>query len=150
MDHHGVVEIEGVGRGDGGEAESEQGQRIGEPGKGYHKGEARDLGGGVSGDFLGTDDPGRGGLIDGGGCRAQGAVMKLSDIRAHLHKAPFRPLTVRLTSGRTHVVEHPDYLLVPPVGDSFLIVGKTGDFHHIDADQVEEIEVAKGARKVKG
>ena len=73
--------------------------------------------------------------------------MKLSEIRDHLHKAPFRPVVVRLTSGRLHRVDHPDYLLLPPVGDSFLIVSKEGDFHHIDADQVEEIQVARSKRR---
>ncbi len=87
------------------------------------------------------------GRIDGGGARGQGGPVKLSEIRGHLRQSPFRPVVVRLTSGRTHRVDHPDYLFVPPVGESFLIVGKEGDFHHIDAGQVEEIEVSKARRK---
>ncbi|MBL9129457.1 MAG: hypothetical protein JNL97_17530 [Verrucomicrobiales bacterium] len=76
--------------------------------------------------------------------------MKLSEIRSHLHKTPFRPVVVRMASGRHHRVDHPDYLFVPPLGDSFLIVDKRGDFHHIDANQVEEIELAKSAKKTSG
>lgn len=76
--------------------------------------------------------------------------MTLKEIRSHLHKAPFRPVIIRLGSGRSHLVEHPDYLFLPPVGDSFLIVSKDGDFHHIDADQVEEIELARSRRRTGG
>lgn len=78
----------------------------------------------------------------------QGVGVKLSEIRGHLRQTPFRPVVVRLTSGRRHRVDHPDYLFVPPVGESFLIVGKEGDFHHIDAGQVEEIEVSRARRKI--
>jgi hypothetical protein len=81
------------------------------------------------------------------GSPAQANGVKLSDIRDHLHKSPFRPMVVRLTSGRQHRVSHPDYLFVPPVGDSFLIVSPEGSFQHIDANQVEEIEVMKGRKK---
>ena len=75
--------------------------------------------------------------------------MTLKEIRDHRHKGPFRPLRFHLTSGATHLVEHPDFLFVPPVGDSFLIVSKEGNFHHIDANLVEEITVVRGGRKAR-
>jgi hypothetical protein len=67
--------------------------------------------------------------------------MTLKEIRDHLHRGPFKPLTIRLTSGRSHRVQHPDFLLIPPVGESFLVVDPDGTFHHLDADQMEEIEI---------
>lgn len=72
--------------------------------------------------------------------------MTLDEVRANLHVTPFRPLTLRLASGRSHRVEHPDYLLVPPVGELVMVVDKPCGIHLLDIGQIEEIQLDLAAK----
>ena len=62
---------------------------------------------------------------------------------------PFRPIAVRTVSGAPHLVRHPEYLLIPPVGDSFLIVDPDGTMHHIGISHVEAVEAGPKASRAK-
>ena len=46
--------------------------------------------------------------------------MRPEELRAHLHKRPFRPFRLILTDGRTFEVRHPNMLLVM---NTFLHIG---------------------------
>ena len=73
--------------------------------------------------------------------------MTVKQVREHLETRPFRPITVRTVSGRRHLIPHPDYLFIPPVGDSVLAVESDGTIHHIDVDQIEAVEVTAQRQK---
>ena len=73
--------------------------------------------------------------------------MTIKKIREHLEIRPFRPIVVRTVSGTRHEENHPDYLLIPPVGNTFLIVDPDGSMHHLDARYVEAVETRKQERK---
>jgi hypothetical protein len=68
--------------------------------------------------------------------------MTLKEVRQYLEVRPFRPIVIRTVSGARHSVNHPDYLLIPPVGDMILVVDPDGLMHHIDLDYVEAVETA--------
>ena len=69
--------------------------------------------------------------------------MTLQHIREYLEKRPFRPIVIRTVSGARHPVDHPDYLLIPPVGDTFLVVERDGSMHHLVAECVGSVETIK-------
>ena len=74
--------------------------------------------------------------------------MTIKKLREHLEMRPFMPFVVRTVSGARHPVRHPDYLLIPPVGDTFLIVEADGTMHHLGISYVEAVEVGtKPARR---
>lgn len=66
--------------------------------------------------------------------------MTIKQLREHLDVHPFQPIVVRTVSGARHSVRHPDYLFIPPVGDSILIVEPDGTMHHIGISHVEAVE----------
>jgi hypothetical protein len=67
--------------------------------------------------------------------------MTIKKLREHLEMRPFQPFVVRTVSGARHAVKHPDYLFIPPVGDTFLIVETNGTMHHLGISYVEAVEV---------
>lgn len=73
--------------------------------------------------------------------------MTMKNLREHLESRPFKPIVVRTVSGERLPVNHPDYLFVPPVGDTILIVDPDGSMHHIDISYIEGVEVPKSPRK---
>ena len=75
--------------------------------------------------------------------------MTIKQLREHLEMRPFHPIVVRTVSGACHAVKHPDYLLIPPVGDSFLIVEADGTMHHIGISHVEAVETRTKAVRSK-
>jgi hypothetical protein len=75
--------------------------------------------------------------------------MTIKQLREHLEMRPFHPIVVRTVSGTRHSVKHPDYLLIPPVGDTFLIVEPNGAMHHIGISHVEAVETSAKAGRSK-
>ena len=75
--------------------------------------------------------------------------MTIKQLREHLGMRPFHPIVVRTVSGARHPVKHPDYLLIPPVGDTFLIVEQDGTMHHIGISHVEAVETQTKAGRSK-
>ena len=73
--------------------------------------------------------------------------MTMKKLREHLEIRPFQPIVVRTVSGARHAVRHPDYLFIPPVGDTFLVVEEDGAMHHIDISYVEAVETLPKSRK---
>ena len=75
--------------------------------------------------------------------------MTIKQLREHLEMRPFHPIVIRTVSGTRHSVKHPDYLLIPPVGDTFLIVEPNGTMHHIGISHVEAVETSGKAGRSK-
>jgi hypothetical protein len=75
--------------------------------------------------------------------------MTIKQLREHLDVQPFRPIVIRTVSGRRHAVKHPEYLFVPPVGDSILVVENDGTMHHIGISHVEAVETEGKAGRSK-
>ena len=76
-----------------------------------------------------------------------GVSMTMKELRDHIRAEPFRPFVVRTVSGCRHPVNHPDFLLIPPVGNTFLVVEPTGRMHHIGISHVEAVEMRVGRTK---
>ena len=66
--------------------------------------------------------------------------MSIEEIRQHHESSPFKPFTLRLCSGRAAVVEHSEFMHVPPEGDTFVVWDRAGGYHLLDAASVEEID----------
>lgn len=75
--------------------------------------------------------------------------MTMKQLREHLEMRPFRPIVVRTVSGARHPVKHPEYLLIPPVGDTFLVVEQDGTMRHIGISHVEAVETESRAGRAK-
>lgn len=75
--------------------------------------------------------------------------MTIKQLREHLDMRPFIPIVVRTVSGARHSVRHPDYLFIPPVGDSILIVEPDGTMHHLGMSHVEAVETRPKAGRSK-
>ena len=66
--------------------------------------------------------------------------MTLDELREHHEASPFRPFTLRLSSGRELAVEHPEFMGVPPVGGLVVIWDRKGHAHVVDVTSVEELD----------
>ena len=66
--------------------------------------------------------------------------MTLGELREHREASPFRPFTLRLSSGRELAVEHPEFMGVPPVGGLVVIWDRKGHAHVVDVTSVEELD----------
>ena len=64
--------------------------------------------------------------------------MVLDSIRAFNDATPFQPYIIRMTSGETHRVPHPDFVSISPKG-SFVIVSDAKERpHHLSTLLIEE------------
>lgn len=69
------------------------------------------------------------------------------DIKKMRDRAPFRAFRLHLTNGDTLPVCHPDYLSVPPEGDTELFVVWIGtDWNLVDASQVARLSLLASKR----
>ncbi len=75
--------------------------------------------------------------------------MTIKQLREHLEMRPFLPIVIRTVSGARHLVRHPDYLFIPPVGDTLLIVDPDGTMHHLGISYVEAVETRTKASRSK-
>lgn len=67
--------------------------------------------------------------------------MTRDEIRKAINASPFEPFVIRMTSGQTYRVDHPDFVLVPPAGRT-IVVYHTDDrsLAHVNLTLVEAIE----------
>jgi hypothetical protein len=75
--------------------------------------------------------------------------MTIKKLREHLEMRPFLPFVVRTVSGTRHPGKHPDYLFIPPVGDTFLIVEADGSMHHLGISHIKAVEDLVKAGRTK-
>ena len=64
--------------------------------------------------------------------------MVIESIRAFNHASPFRPYAIRMTSGETHRVPHPDFVSISPRGSFVVVIDANERPHHLSTLLVEE------------
>lgn len=67
--------------------------------------------------------------------------MNIKELRDINRTTPFRPYTVRTSDGDSIHVPHPDFMLIPPLGDTVIVVDQTGGKHIVDADHITNLEM---------
>lgn len=71
--------------------------------------------------------------------------MNMKEIRDINRTTPFRPYTVRTTDGDAIHVPHPDFMLIPPIGETVIVVDQEGGKHIVDADHITKLEMRPGS-----
>jgi hypothetical protein len=69
-------------------------------------------------------------------------MATIDQIRAAMHRAPFRGFQLRLEDGRSFRVPHPDFVSVPQnrLGRDVVYHDERGGTHHIDHLLIVEVE----------
>jgi hypothetical protein len=75
--------------------------------------------------------------------------MIIESIRAFNHATPFRPYAIRMTSGETHRVPHPDFVSISPRGSFVVVIDGNERPHHLSTLLMEEAVLLspRGARR---
>ena len=64
--------------------------------------------------------------------------MVIESIRAFNHATPFQPYVIRMTSGETHRVPHPDFVSVSLKGSFVVVIDSKERPHHLSTLLIEE------------
>jgi hypothetical protein len=68
--------------------------------------------------------------------------MTKQELREQLHEQPFRAFHLRTNSGQRHFVPHPDFLLIPAIHPTVIVVTENGvrlvDVAHVEAVELDE------------
>jgi hypothetical protein len=75
--------------------------------------------------------------------------MVIDSIRAFNHAMPFRPYLIRMTSGETHRVPHPDFVSISPRGSFVVVIDDKERPHHLSALLIEEAVPLPARRRRK-
>ena len=70
--------------------------------------------------------------------------MSIKDLRDINGATPFHAYTVRTSDGDALPVPHPDFMLIPPIGDTVIVVDQEGGKHLIDASHITKLELRRG------
>jgi hypothetical protein len=65
-------------------------------------------------------------------------------LKSRLKAAPFKPFELRLTSGETHTVRHPDFVSISPGGRHLIVWVGENSYVDIDLLLVERISQTGG------
>lgn len=77
--------------------------------------------------------------------------MSPIEIKAALRSQGFKPFTLRLASGRTFPIPHPDYLWVSPTGRTISVyAGDSDAVEVIDVILIESLEFPDGRSGASG
>ena len=63
-----------------------------------------------------------------------------NQIREAIKAQPFQPFEIRLSDGRSHTVNHPEFAMVSPDGMELLFVADDQGIHQIYVPLITEIE----------
>lgn len=69
--------------------------------------------------------------------------MSIKELREINRASPFHPYTVRTSEGDAIHVPHPDYMLIPPIGETVIVVDQEGCKHIVDADHITKLELRR-------
>ena len=69
--------------------------------------------------------------------------MSIAELRAINQHHPFRPFLIRTAEGGMVEIPHPDFLLIPPVGDTIFAIHPGGGFEIIAASHVTKVQFRK-------
>ena len=64
--------------------------------------------------------------------------MVIESIRAFNHATPFQAYSIRMTSGETHRVPHPDFVSISPRGSFVVVIDANERPHHLSTLLMEE------------
>ena len=73
--------------------------------------------------------------------------MVIDSIRAFNHAVPFQPYEIRMTSGESHRVPHPDFISISPKGSFVVIIDAKERPHHLSTLLIEEAVLLAGPRQ---
>ena len=77
--------------------------------------------------------------------------MTIEKLRELHHAQPFRPFVIHLANGRSHTVQHPEFLASSPSGRTVVVFEPDDSMHIIDLLLVTELEIkANGRTKRRG
>lgn len=69
--------------------------------------------------------------------------MNMKELRDINRTTPFHPYTVRTSDGDAIHVPHPDFMFIPPLGDTVIVVDQDGGKHIVDADRITKLELRR-------
>jgi hypothetical protein len=69
--------------------------------------------------------------------------MSIKELREVNRATPFHAYTVRTTDGDAIRVPHPDFMLIPPIGETVIVVDQEGGKHLVDADHITKLEIRR-------
>lgn len=69
--------------------------------------------------------------------------MSIKELREVNRATPFHAYTVRTTDGDAIHVPHPDFMLIPPIGETVIVVDQEGGKHLVDADHITKLEIRR-------
>ncbi|MDO8539656.1 MAG: hypothetical protein Q7S40_04385 [Opitutaceae bacterium] len=75
--------------------------------------------------------------------------MVLESIRGFNHAVPFQPYAIRMASGETHRVPHPDFVSISPRGSYVIVIDAKERPHHLSALLIEEAVLLNGRGRRK-
>ena len=70
----------------------------------------------------------------------------MESIRAFNHAVLFRPYAIRMASGETHRVPHPDFVSISPKGSFVIVIDAKERPHHLSTLLIEEAVLLDGHR----
>jgi hypothetical protein len=75
--------------------------------------------------------------------------MVIQSIREFNRAVPFKPYRVRMVSGETYAVQHPDFMSISPKGSFVIIYGADETPHHLSAILIDSASPITARRKHK-
>jgi len=75
--------------------------------------------------------------------------MVIESIRTFNHAVPFQPYAIRMASGETHRVPHPDFVSISPKGSFVIVIDARERPHHLSALLIEEAVLLNGRARRK-
>jgi len=69
--------------------------------------------------------------------------MNIEELRKVSRAVPFQPFTVRTSEGDGLPVPHPDFLFIPPMGQTVIIVDQKGGLNLVDATHITKVEIPR-------
>lgn len=66
-----------------------------------------------------------------------------------LHQSPFLPFDIKTADGDTIHVQHPDFAIRSPIGDTAIVFDRDGHFRIVNLDMVVTLEPRKPPTKKK-
>jgi len=75
--------------------------------------------------------------------------VTIAEIRRLYEARPFKPFVIHLADGRKVPVEHPEFMLAPPSGQTVFVVEPNGDFHFIDIELVTGLVIKRNGASTR-
>jgi len=76
--------------------------------------------------------------------------LVIASIREFKRAVPFKPYEIRMTSGESFKVPHPDFVMISPKGSFVVFVDANDCPHHLSTLLIESVSLRNGHRARKG